>query len=117
TAFPTEPDTGLIVFPHPLTIANRALINSLAAQHRLPAIYPYKYFATDGGFLSYGPDQIDQWRGAAIYVDRIFPGEKQGEIPVETSVKYETVLNLKTAKALELDVPPTLLPRADEVVE
>jgi putative ABC transport system substrate-binding protein len=75
-----EPDTGLIVFPHPLTIANRALIYSLAARHRLPAIYPYKYFATDGGLLSYGPDQVDQWPGAATYVDRILRGEKPADL-------------------------------------
>ena len=117
TALASEPDTGLIVFPHPLTIANRALIHSLAAQHRLPAIYPYKYFATDGGLLSYGPDQVDQWRGAATYVDRILRGEKPGDLPVQTPVKYETVLNLKTARALGLDIPSTLLARADEVIE
>jgi putative ABC transport system substrate-binding protein len=116
-AFGSEPDTGLIVFPHPLTIANRALIHSLAARHRLPAIYPYKYFAADGGLLSYGPDQVDQWRGAASYVDRILRGEKPADLPVQTPVKYETVLNLKTAKTLGLEVPTTLLARADEVIE
>ncbi len=116
-AFGSEPDTGLIVFPHPLTIANRALIHSLAARHRLPAIYPYKYFATDGGLLSYGPDQVDQWRGAATYVDRILKGEKPADLPVQAPVKYELVINLKTAKALGLEVPPMLLARADEVIE
>jgi putative ABC transport system substrate-binding protein len=117
TAFASEPDSGLIVFPHPLTIANRGLIYSLAARHRLPAIYPYKYFASDGGLLSYGPDQLDQWRGAATYLDRILRGEKPGDLPVQTPVKYETVLNLRTAKTLGLDVPPSLLARADEVIE
>jgi ABC-type uncharacterized transport system substrate-binding protein len=116
-AFGSEPDTGLIVFPHPLTIANRALIHSLAARHRLPAIYPYKYFAADGGLLSYGPDQVDQWRGAATYVDRILRGEKPADLPVQTPVRYETVLNLKTAKTLGLDIPPIMLARADEVIE
>jgi putative tryptophan/tyrosine transport system substrate-binding protein len=105
------------VFPHPLTIANRALIHSLAARHRLPAIYPYKYFATDGGLLSYGPDQVNQWRGAATYVDRILKGEKPADPPVQAPTKYELVINLKTAKALGLEVPPMLLARADEVIE
>jgi putative ABC transport system substrate-binding protein len=116
-SFASEPDTGLIIFPHPLTISNRVLLHTLAVRHRLPAIYPYKYFATDGGFLSYGPDQIDQWRGAATYVDRILRGEKPANLPVQTPVKYETVLNLKTAKVLQLDIPPMLLARADEVIE
>jgi putative ABC transport system substrate-binding protein len=113
--FGSEPDTGLIVFPHPLTIAN--LIHTLAERHRVPAIYPYKYFAIDGGFLSYGPDQVDQWRGAATYVDRILRGAKPADMPVQAPVKYETVLNLKAAKTLGLDVPPTLIARADEVIE
>jgi putative tryptophan/tyrosine transport system substrate-binding protein len=116
-AFGSEPDTGLIVFPHPLTIANRALIYSLAARHRLPAIYPYKYLATDGGLLSYGPDQVDQWHGAATYVDRILRGERPSDLPVQAPTKYETVINLRTAKALGLNIPPTLLATADEVIE
>jgi putative ABC transport system substrate-binding protein len=117
TAFGSQPDAGLIVFPHPSTIANRVSIAVLAARHRLPAIYPYRYFATDGGLIAYGPDQIDQWRGAAGYVDRILRGEKPGELPVQAPVKYELVINLKTAKALGLEVPPTLIARADEVIE
>ena len=115
--FASEPDTGLIIFPHPLTIANRGLIRSLVEKYRLPTIYPYKYFATDGGLVSYGPDQIDQWRGAANYVDRILRGEKPGELPVQTPVKYETIFNLKAAKVLGLDLPPLVLARADEVIE
>ena len=115
--FGSQPDTGLIVFPHPSTIANRALISALVARHRLPAIYPYRYFATDGGLISYGPDQIDQWRGAATYLDRILRGEAPGELPVQAPVKYEMVINLKTAKLLGLTIPPTLLARADEVIE
>jgi putative tryptophan/tyrosine transport system substrate-binding protein len=117
TAFGSQPDAGLIVFPHPSTIANRASISALAARHRMPAIYPYRYFATDGGLISYGPDQIDQWRGAAAYVDRILRGEKPSELPVQAPVKYEMVINLKTARALGLDVPATLIARADEVIE
>jgi putative ABC transport system substrate-binding protein len=117
TSLAGEPDTGLIVFPHPITIANRATIHASALRHRLPAIYPYRYFATDGGLMAYGPDQIDQWRGAASYVDRILRGEKPSDLPVQAPVKYELVLNLKTAKALGIDVPPMLLARADEVIE
>jgi ABC-type uncharacterized transport system substrate-binding protein len=116
-AFASQPDGGLLVFPHPTTIANRVSINALASAHRLPAIYPYRYFATDGGLISYGPDQIDQWRGAAQYIDRILKGERPANLPVQAPIKFETVINLKTAKALGLDVPPTLLARADEVIE
>jgi ABC-type uncharacterized transport system substrate-binding protein len=116
-AFASQPDGGLLVFPHPITISNRVSINALAARHRLPAIYPYRYFATDGGLISYGPDQIDQWRGAAQYIDRILKGEKPADLPVQAPTKYELVINLKTAKALGLEVPSQLLARADEVIE
>jgi putative tryptophan/tyrosine transport system substrate-binding protein len=112
-----QPDGGLIVMPHPNTIANRASIIILAARHRLPAIYPYRYFATEGGLLSYGPDQIDQFRGAASYVDRILRGEKPGDLPVQAPTKFELVVNLKTAKALGLNIPPAFPLRADEVIE
>ena len=112
-----QANSGLIVLPHPNTIANRRSIHAFAVQHRLPAIYPYRYFAADGGLISYGPDQIDQWRGAAIYVDRILKGEKPADLPVQTPTKFELVINLKTAKALGLEIPPTLLARADEVIE
>jgi putative ABC transport system substrate-binding protein len=115
--FAGQPDGGLIVMPHPNTVANRASIIILAARYRLPAIYPYRYFATEGGLLSYGPDQIDQWRGAATYVDRILRGEKPGDLPVQASTKYDLVVNLKTARALGLSIPPAFPLRADEVIE
>ncbi len=97
--------------------AHRDLIITLAARHRLPAVYPYSYFVTGGGLVSYGPNQIDQFRRAASYVDRILRGEKPTDLPVQAPTKYELVINLKTAKALGLDVPPMLLARADEVIE
>ncbi len=116
-SYADQPDSGLIVFPHPKTIANRKLISSLAASYQLPAIYPYRYFAADGGLITYGPDQIDQWRGAAIYVDRILKGEKPSDLPVQTPTKYELAINLKTAKTLGLTVASNLIARADEVIE
>jgi putative ABC transport system substrate-binding protein len=115
--FADQPDSGLIVVPSPRTVANRASIIILAARHRLPAIYPFRYFATEGGLMSYGPDQIDQWRGAAAYVDRILRGEKPGELPIQAPTKYDLVVNLKTAKALGLNIPPAFPLRADEVIE
>jgi ABC-type uncharacterized transport system substrate-binding protein len=117
TSYAGQPDRGLLVFPHPRTIANRRLISSLAIRHRTPAVYPYRYFATDGGLITYGPDQIDQWRGAAVYLDRILKGEKPAGLPVQTPTKYELAINLTTAKAIGLAVPATLLARADEVIE
>jgi putative ABC transport system substrate-binding protein len=115
--FASHADGGLIVIPHQYTIANRGSIIILAARHRLPVIYGYRYFAAEGGLMSYGPDQIDQWRGAATYVDRILRGEKPGELPVQSPTKYELVINLKTAKALGLNIPPAFPLRADEVIE
>jgi putative ABC transport system substrate-binding protein len=115
--FGSKPNSGLIVLPHPRTIANRVLINSLAVRFRLPAIYPYRYFASDGGLIAYGPDQIEQWRGAARYVDRILKGEKPANLPVQAPTLYELAINLKTAQSLGLAVSHSLLTRADEVIE
>ena len=108
---------GLIVLGSPVTLGHRGLIIKLAAQHRLPAVYTTRYFVAEGGLMSYGPDRIDLYRRAAGYVDRILKGEKPADLPVQVPSKYELVINLKTAKALGLEVPPTLLARADEVIE
>ena len=108
---------GLIVVPNALSNVHRKLIIMLAAHHRLPAVYPYRFFVTGGGLISYGPDLIDQYRRAAGYVDRILKGEKPADLPVQAPTKYETVLNLKTAKALGLTVPDLMIVRADEVIE
>jgi putative ABC transport system substrate-binding protein len=115
--FASQADGGLIIVPHPYTHANRASIIILAARYRLPAIYPFRYFAIEGGLLSYGPDQIDQWRGAATYVDRILRGEMPGDLPVQAPTKFALVVNLKTAKAIGLNIPPAFPLRADEVIE
>ena len=115
--FASRPNGGLIVTPYPSAVANRASFIVLAARHRLPAVYPFSYFATEGGLMSYGPDQIDQWRGAATYVDRILRGEKPGDLPVQAPTKFELVVNMKTAKVLGIDVPTMLSARADEVIE
>jgi putative ABC transport system substrate-binding protein len=117
TSFAAKPNGGLIVVVAAFATAHRDVIITLAAQHRLPAIYPYRYFANSGGLLSYGPDTIDQYRQAAAYVDRILKGEKPADLPVQAPTKYELVINLKAAKALGLAVPPTLYARADEVIE
>jgi putative tryptophan/tyrosine transport system substrate-binding protein len=108
---------GLIVTSSALANVHRKLITTLAARQKLPAVYSSRQYVMDGGLISYGPDVADQYRRAADYVDRILKGEKPADLPVQTPTKYETVLNLKTAKALGLDVPPTVLARADEVIE
>jgi putative ABC transport system substrate-binding protein len=105
----------MIVAPHPITRGH--LIIDLAAHYRLPAIYPFRFYPRDGGLVSYGIDQVDQFRRAATYVDRILRGTKPADLPVQQPIKYELVINLKTAKLLGLEVPPMLLARADEVIE
>jgi putative ABC transport system substrate-binding protein len=117
TDFARQPNGGVIVTSQAAAIKHRNLIITLANQHRLPAIYEDRFFVTDGGLMSYGPDGIDQYRLAASYVDRILKGAKPGDLPVQAPTKYELVINLKTAKAIGLDVPPTLLVRADTVIE
>jgi putative ABC transport system substrate-binding protein len=117
TTFAHESNGGLIVPASGLANVHRELIIALAAQHRLPAVYPYRFFVIGGGLISYGPDPIDPQRRAATYVDRILKGEKPGDLPVQAPTKYELVINLKTAKALGLAVPEKLLALADEVIE
>ena len=116
-AFARGSNGGLIVLTSGLTRIHRELITKLAARHRLPAVFTDRTFATGGGLISYGPDRIDHFRLAAGYVDRILRGEKPGDLPVQAPTKYELVINLKTAKALGLEVPATVLTRADEVIE
>ena len=117
TAFARGPGGGLIVTGSPAAIVHRELIAALAARHRLPAVYPGRYSIAAGGLISYGPDLIDQYRRAAGYVDRILKGEKPADLPVQAPTKYELVVNLKAAKALGIEIPTTVLARADEVVE
>jgi putative ABC transport system substrate-binding protein len=116
-AFARSPNGGLIVTGSALAQLHRNLIITLAARHKLPAVYFERFFVTGGGLISYGPDLVDQYRRAAGYVDRILRGEKPADLPVQAPTKYETVINLKTAKALGLDIPATVLARADEVIE
>jgi putative ABC transport system substrate-binding protein len=117
TAFARSPNGGLIVTGGPLAALHRDVILKVAARHKLPAVYNQRAFVAAGGLISYGPDPVDQYRRAASYVDRILKGEKPADLPVQAPTKYELVINLKTAKALGLEVPTTLLARADEVIE
>ena len=117
TAFARSSNDSLIVTASALATRHRDLIIALAARLRLPAVYPYRFFVTIGGLISYGPDFVDQYRQAAGYVDRILKGEKPAELPVQAATKYELAINLKTAKALGLTVPPAVLARAGEVIE
>jgi putative tryptophan/tyrosine transport system substrate-binding protein len=117
TAFAAETNGGLIVAPHASTLANRDVIVELAARYRLPAVYPFRTFATSGGLISYGTNLMLLWREGASYVDRILKGEKPADLPVQFPTKYELVINLKTAKALGLTVPLLMLGRADDVIE
>jgi putative ABC transport system substrate-binding protein len=110
-------DGGLIVLPSPVTAVHRDMIIKLAARHRLRTIYPFRYFVLSGGLLSYGVDNVDLYRRGASYVDRILRGTSPADLPVQHPIKYELIVNLKTAKALGLEVPPMLLARADEVIE
>jgi putative ABC transport system substrate-binding protein len=117
TAFARGSNGGLIVTTGTLAQVHRDVIITLAARHRLPAVYPFRFFVTGGGLTCYGPDVLDLWRRAAGYVDRILRGEKPADLPVQAPTKYELAINLKTANTLGLDVPPTLLATADEVIE
>jgi putative ABC transport system substrate-binding protein len=117
TAFARGSNGGLIVTGSALGISHRDLIIALAARHRLPAVYPFRVYVAAGGLISYGPDSIDQFRRAAGYVDRILKGEKPADLPVQAPTKYELVVNLKTARGLGLDIPTSVLARADEVIE
>jgi putative tryptophan/tyrosine transport system substrate-binding protein len=116
-ALAREPNGGFVVMPDSFTDAHRVEIISLAARYALPAVYPFHYWAEDGGLLSYGVDQIDNFRRAAIYADRILKGEKAGDLPVQTPSKFQLVVNLKTAKVLGLTISRDFLLIADEVIE
>lgn len=115
--FASKPNGGLMVAPNSFALVHRDFIIALAERYKLPAIYPFRYFVDSGGLISYGPDSVDQYRRAAGYVDRILRGEKPADLPVEQSTKLALAINLKTAHALGLEVPPTLLTSADEVLE
>jgi putative ABC transport system substrate-binding protein len=112
-----RPGGALIVLPAPVFASNRELIARLAALHKLPAVYPYRYYATVGGLMSYGMDAVDIFRRASLYVDRLLKGESPSHLPIQAPIKFELLINLKTAKAIGIAIPPTLLARADQVIE
>ncbi|MEA2960825.1 MAG: hypothetical protein QOI46_923, partial [Alphaproteobacteria bacterium] len=116
-SFAANPGGGLVVMPHPVTLVNRNAITALAALHRLPAVYPFRFWAQEGGLVSYGIDQVEHFRRVGAYIDRVLKGAKPADLPTQASTKFELAVNLKTAKALGLTMPPSLLARADEVIE
>jgi putative ABC transport system substrate-binding protein len=116
-AFAREPNGGVIITASAAAVTHRELIISLMTRYRLPNVYPFRYYPNTGSLASYGPDPIKDFPRAAGYVDRILKGEKPADLPVQAPIKYELIVNLKTAKALGIDVPPMLLARADEVIE
>jgi putative ABC transport system substrate-binding protein len=115
--FAGQPGSGLVIAPNVVTFANSALIVALAARYRLPAIYPFAFYVKEGGLMSYGFDAADQFRQGAVYVDKILRGVKPADLPVQHPTKFEMIINLKTAKALGLDITPMLLAEADEVID
>ena len=117
TTFAAGPNGGIIALPSAIITAQRNLVISLANRFSLPTVFAFRYYAVDGGLISYGVDNIDLYRRSAAYVDRILKGEKPGDLPVQVATKFQLVVNLKTAKALGLTVPPALLTTADEVIE
>jgi putative ABC transport system substrate-binding protein len=116
-ALASKRDVGVIVLPDNTTVRHREMLARTIGQHRLPAIYPYGYFARSGGLAAYGVDTVDLFRQGATYVDRVLNGWRIADLPVQSPTKFEFVLNLKAARGLELDIPPSLLARADEVIE
>jgi putative ABC transport system substrate-binding protein len=117
TAFAQQPNGGLIITGSPAATVHRELIIGLAAKHRLPAVFNSRFYVASGGLVAYGPDFVDQFRQAADYVNRILKGERPSDLPVQSPTKYELVINLKVAKALGLELPPTVSARADDVIE
>jgi putative ABC transport system substrate-binding protein len=117
TALAAQTYGGLMILPHPVNLANRDLIFELAVRHRLPTVCPLRYYALSGGLVTYGIDQIEQWRGAAKYIDRILKGEKPSDLPIQQPTKFDLIVNLKTARAIGLAIPESFLQRADEIIE